>query len=122
VRLGILPECLEHKPDPGNALSILAHQRGRAVYWLRTRNPAFAMPLCLRSYGRSAGEPGASRAAEGLRLKRARAMSNLTASGHAQVGRGPVSLNPGAGVDPRAGSCRDGDRRLRWRVRPLPRA
>jgi hypothetical protein len=87
---------LEKKHDTGKALSILAHQRGRAVYCLRKRNTAFDRPLFLRSSGSRAGEPGASLAAYGLRLKRARAMSNLTASGNAKVGRGPVSLRPGA--------------------------
>jgi transposase len=51
---------LAKKHDQGNALSILAHKLGRAVYCMRKRNTAFAMNLFLRSSGSRAGEPGAS--------------------------------------------------------------
>jgi transposase len=52
---------LEKKHDQGNALRLLAHQLGRAVYDMRTRHTAFDLALFLRSSGSSAGEPGASR-------------------------------------------------------------
>jgi transposase len=65
--------CLRHNPQgqklvarvgkqhgKGTALSLLAHQRGRAVYCLRKRQVAFAMEMCLQTSGSRAGEPGAS--------------------------------------------------------------
>jgi hypothetical protein len=56
---------LEQKHPNGNALTLLAHQRARAVYALRKRTTAFAMALCLRPSGSSAGEPRASLANPG---------------------------------------------------------
>ena len=50
---------LEKQHDKGKALSILAHQLGRAVYCMLKRNTAFDMNLFLRSEGSRAGEPGA---------------------------------------------------------------
>src|ERR671923_752380 len=50
---------LEKKHYKGKALSILAHQLGRAVYCMLKRNTAFDMNLFLRSEGSRAGEPGA---------------------------------------------------------------
>ena len=51
---------LENKPDQGNALSLLAHKLGRAVYCMLKRNVAFAMEMSLQPSGSRAGEPGAS--------------------------------------------------------------
>jgi transposase len=39
---------LEKKPDKGKALSILAHNLGRALYYMLRRKTAFAMDLFLR--------------------------------------------------------------------------
>jgi hypothetical protein len=78
----------------GKALSILAHQMGRAVYYMRKRTTAFAMDLSLQSYGSRAGEPGASLDAKGMSLHRARRMSDWAASLHAKACIGPVSLSP----------------------------
>jgi hypothetical protein len=86
---------LEKKHDQGNALSILAHTLGRAVYGLLTRKTAFDMNRFLQSSGSRAGEPGAELDSSGMRLQRARSLSNVTASLHATACRGPVSLNPG---------------------------
>jgi hypothetical protein len=113
---------LEKKHDKGKALSILAHQLGRAVYYMLKRTTAFDMDLCLRSSGSSAGAPGASLDAAGLSLQRARSLSNLTASVNATACIGLVSLSPGDCLAPRSGSVRDGESRCRLRVRPLPRA
>jgi hypothetical protein len=40
---------LENKHDKGKALSLLAHQLGRAVYYMLKRHTAFDMNLFLRS-------------------------------------------------------------------------
>ena len=50
---------LEKKHDKGKALSILAHQLGRAVYLMLKRKVAFDMGLFLQTSGSRAGEPGA---------------------------------------------------------------
>jgi transposase len=51
---------LEKRHDTGNALTILAHKLARAVYDMLKRKTAFAMNICLHTYGSRAGEPGAS--------------------------------------------------------------
>ena len=56
---------LEQKPDQGKALSLLAHTLGRAVSDRRKRHTACAMDRFLRTCGRSADAPGASRDASG---------------------------------------------------------
>jgi hypothetical protein len=56
---------LETKQGKGKALSILAHQLGRAVDSRLKRHTAFDLDLFLRSSGSRAGEPGASRASSG---------------------------------------------------------
>jgi transposase len=40
---------LEKKPDPGKALTILAHTLGRAVYDMLKRNTAFDLDMVLRA-------------------------------------------------------------------------
>jgi hypothetical protein len=51
---------VERNHDKGNALRILAHQLGRAVYFMRKRTVAVALERFLQTYGSRAGEPGAS--------------------------------------------------------------
>lgn len=113
---------LEKKPDKGKALSILAPTLGRVVSCMLQRQGAFDLEMFLQPSGSSAGEPGASLDSEGMSLKRARSMSDLTASVHAQACIGPVSLSPCDCLDTRSGSCIRGDGRVRLRVLPLPRA
>jgi transposase len=67
---------LENKPDTGTALSLLAHQLGRAVYCMLKRQVAVAREMCLQPSESSAGEPGASLDSTGMRLKRVRSMSD----------------------------------------------
>jgi hypothetical protein len=85
---------VENKHAKGNALSILAHKLGRAVYFMLKRKVAFERERFLQTYGSSAGEPGASLDSYGMSLNRARSMSDLTASVHAKACIGPVSLSP----------------------------
>jgi hypothetical protein len=56
---------LENTHDQGNALSLRAHQLGRALYDMRRRHTAFEMALCRRSSGSRAGAPGAELDASG---------------------------------------------------------
>jgi hypothetical protein len=86
---------LEKKHDKGKALSILAHKLGRAVYFMLQRKEAFDRRIVLQTSGSRAGEPGASLAIKGMRLNRARSLSDLTASVNATACLGPVSLSPG---------------------------
>jgi hypothetical protein len=86
---------LAKQHDKGNALSLLAPTLGRAVYCMLTRQEAVDRRLFLQTSGRSAGAPGASLAIKGMRLKRARSLSDVTASVNATACRGPVSLRPG---------------------------
>jgi transposase len=85
---------LEKKHATGTALSILAHQLGRAVSCMLKRQVACDMASCLQTCGSRAGEPGASLDSEGLRLSRACPTPSLAASGHARARRGRVSLSP----------------------------
>jgi hypothetical protein len=56
---------LENTPGQGQALSLLAHQLGRAISSRRKRHTAFEMDLCRRSAGSRAGAPGAPRDSSG---------------------------------------------------------
>jgi hypothetical protein len=112
----------EQTPATGHALRRRAPTLGRAVSVRRPRQGAFALALFLQTAGRRAGAPGASRDAAGMRRARAGAPPAPAAAVHAPARRGRGSLSPRACVDPRAGSCNDGDGRLRLRGRPLPRA
>jgi transposase len=87
---------LEKNHDQGKALSILAQTLGRAVDGRLKRQVACEVRVFRQTEGSRAGEPGASRAIQGMSLKRARSLSDLTASLHAKACRGPVSLSPGA--------------------------
>jgi hypothetical protein len=51
---------VENKHDPGTALSLLAHTRGRAVSDRLKRQGAVDLDILLRAEGSRAGEPGAS--------------------------------------------------------------
>ena len=113
---------LEKKHDKGTALSMLAHQLGRAVSCMLKRQVAFDREMFLRTSGSRAGEPGASLDAEGMSLSRACSTPAPAASVNAKARLGRVSLSPRACLDTRSGSCKDGDGRLRWRGLPLPRA
>lgn len=95
---------VEHKPDTGKALRMLAHTLGRAVSCMLTRTVACARALVLQPSGSSAGEPGASRDAAGMRLARACATPAPAASVHATARLGRVSRRPRACLDPRSGS------------------
>jgi transposase len=59
---------LEKKHDKGKALSMLAHQLGRAVYVMLKRKVAFDMEIFLQTYGSRAGESGASLDSSGMSL------------------------------------------------------
>jgi hypothetical protein len=83
---------LEKKPATGKALPILAHKVARAVYDLLKRKTAVAMNICLHTYGRRAGEPGASLDTQGMSLHGACSQVYLPASLNATVRLGPVSL------------------------------
>jgi hypothetical protein len=67
---------VEKQHDQGNALRILAHQLGRAVYCMLTRQVAFEMAMLLQTSESSAGEPGASLDNKGMSRKRARSRSD----------------------------------------------
>jgi hypothetical protein len=63
---------VEKPPDTGTALRLLAPTRGRAVYSMLTRTGAWDRERFRQTAGRSAGEPDASLAPEGMRLPPAR--------------------------------------------------
>src|SRR5262249_25677013 len=48
---------LEHNPDTGKTLRILAHTLGRTVYFLLKRQVACAREMCRHTSGSRAGEP-----------------------------------------------------------------
>jgi hypothetical protein len=79
---------VEQTPDTGNALSILAHQLGRAVYCMLKRQGAFAMELVLQPSGSRAAEPGAELDGDGMSFQRACAKPSLAASVRAKARRG----------------------------------
>jgi transposase len=76
---------VEQKPDTGKALSLLAHQLGRAVSCMLTRTVAFAMKRVLQPSGSRAGEPSASLDAAGMSLYRACAQPGPAASVNAKA-------------------------------------
>jgi transposase len=80
---------LEKQPGTGTARSLLAHKLGRAVYCRLKRKVAFTREMCLRTYGSSAGEPGASLDASGMSLERVCAPPSPAASWHAKARLGP---------------------------------
>jgi hypothetical protein len=67
----------------GKALTVLAHKLARAVYDMLKRPTAFDMEKFLRSDGRGAGEPAASRGREGLSRATVLCHDGLLASAHA---------------------------------------
>ena len=112
----------EKTPGQGNARSLRAQTRGRAVDCLRKRQVACKRARCLPPSGRRAGQPGASRDAAGMRRERVGATPSPAASGNATARLGPGALSPRHGWDPRAASCKAGARRRRWPGLPRPRA
>jgi Transposase IS116/IS110/IS902 family len=56
---------LVHQPGQGQALTVLAHQGARAVDVMGQRDTAFELDPCRQASWSGAGEPTASRAAEG---------------------------------------------------------
>src|SRR5262252_2618170 len=75
--------------------------------FLLKRTVAFALAMFLQTSGSRAGEPGASRDAEGMSLSRACATPAPAASLNAKARLGRVSLSPRACLDTRSGSCKD---------------
>jgi Transposase IS116/IS110/IS902 family len=63
---------VENTPDPGTALPILAHPWARAVYDRLKRKTVFDLDRFLQTSGSSAGAPGASLDAQGMRRHGAR--------------------------------------------------
>ena len=59
---------LEKQHGQGQALPVLAHKRARAVSDMWPRHPAFDLHKFLTGERSGAGEPGASRATDGIRL------------------------------------------------------
>jgi hypothetical protein len=99
---------LEQKHATGQALSILAHKRARAVSGMLTRTTAFALEQFLRTSGSRASEPGAERDPEGMSLPRTGVKPRLAASVNAAARLGPLSLRPALCLAPRSGSCKGG--------------
>jgi transposase len=63
---------LEQTPGQGKALTVLAHQLARAVYYRRKRRPAFDMQTFLQGSRSGAAEPDVSLDHHGRRLRRVR--------------------------------------------------
>ena len=84
----------EKTQGQGNALTILAPKRARAVYDLLRRKTAVALDIFVRAERSSAGEPGASRDTHGMSLNPARCRSCGAASWNAQACLGPISQSP----------------------------
>jgi hypothetical protein len=61
---------VENKPDQGKALTILAQQLARAVYYRRKRPGAFERETCFQGAGRGADEPAVSLDHEGCPCQR----------------------------------------------------
>jgi transposase len=59
---------LVKKHGKGQAVTVLAHQLARAVYYMLKRETAFDMDKFFNEYRSGASEPAASRAAEGISL------------------------------------------------------
>jgi hypothetical protein len=89
----LLPR-LENTHGTGQALTILAHTRARAVSDRRKRHTAFDTEICRRTSRSRASEPAGARHAHGMSLHPARGISYLAASWNAQAGLGPVSQSP----------------------------
>jgi hypothetical protein len=85
---------LEKKHDKGKALSILAYKLARAGYFMLKRKTAFDLEHFLRTYGSSAGEPGASLDTAGMSRTRTDVKPMIAASLNAEVRLGPISLSP----------------------------
>jgi transposase len=81
---------LENKYGKGKALTVLAHKLARAVYPMLKRTTAFDMEKFLRSSGRGAGEPAASRGREGLSLATVRCREGRLVSANPSEHIGPV--------------------------------
>jgi transposase len=81
---------LENKYGKGKALTVLAHKLVRAVYPMLKRTTAFDMEKFLRSSGRGAGEPAASRGREGLSLATVRCREGRLVSANPSEHIGPV--------------------------------
>jgi len=81
---------LENKHGKGKALTVLAHKLARAVYHMLKRTTAFDMEKFLRSYGRGAGEPAASRGRDGLSLATVLGHEGRLVSANPSEHRGPV--------------------------------
>jgi hypothetical protein len=84
----------ENKHDQGQALSLLAHTRARAVSLMLKRKTAVELGQFLRSSGSRAGEPGASLDTAGMSLHRTDVKPLRAASLNAAVCLGPISLSP----------------------------
>ena len=85
---------LEKKHEKGKALSMLAHKRARAVYYMLKRQTTFDLAQCLQSSGSRAGEPGASLDTDGMRVYRTDVEPLMAASWNAEVRLRPISLSP----------------------------
>ena len=77
----------------GVADVITAVYFARAVSVILTRTTAFALAQFLRTSGSSAGEPGAARDTQGMRLHRTDVQPRMAASVNAEVRLGPISLS-----------------------------
>jgi hypothetical protein len=76
---------LENKHDKGTALSILAHQLGRAAYDRLKRQVALDRDSFVQTSGSRAGEPGASLDSQGRNLKGACSTPSRAASLNAKA-------------------------------------
>jgi Transposase IS116/IS110/IS902 family len=85
---------LENKHGKGKALTILAHQLARAVYYMLKRATAFKMDQFIHGSRRGAGEPDASRDTKGMSLGRALCNPECLASSNAHECVGRISLSP----------------------------
>jgi len=111
---------LGKKHDQGKALTILAHQLARAVYYMLKRKTAFDMDLFLPTSGSRAGEPEVYLDAH-RDDPEARVLEVLRGCGPERQGTPRShSPEPGALIGPRSGSWRDGDDRPRRACAALP--
>jgi hypothetical protein len=93
---------LEKKHDKGKALTILAQQWARTVYYMRKRKGAFdGEKFCQRyTKGRGAEEPEASRDTKGMTLTEALTHAACTASVNAKAPIGHHTLSPSPLIGP----------------------
>ena len=82
---------LEKKHGTGKALTVLAQQLGRAVYYMLRRNTGFDMDNFLHGEGSGAGEPAASLGHEGTSRVTVLCNDASTASTNAQEPIGALS-------------------------------